>query len=147
MEKHNRFVARIAARKRRNNPTDAESKLWDTLSERQLGWKFRRQALIVAGICVDFYCPLLKVVILIDGAEKMIKTLTHCGYRVVSVHEDDVLRKINKVLCEIAETMCISVRESRVMKVKSPATKIKRTLMRDALFARSKELHAGRKVK
>lgn len=51
----------------RNNPTLTETLLWEKLSNKQLdGFKFRRQHSINHYI-VDFYCPVLKLIIEVDG--------------------------------------------------------------------------------
>jgi len=57
----------ILARELRNNPTQAEDKLWKILKRDQiLGYRFRRQY-IIAGFILDFYCPKLKLAIEVDG--------------------------------------------------------------------------------
>lgn len=57
-----------AARKLRNNLTEAEKYLWYILRAENLGDKFRRQALIGEYI-VDFVCYEKKVIIEIDGGQ------------------------------------------------------------------------------
>jgi len=54
------------ARKLRNNPTEAEKHLWCVLRSRNLGVKFRRQA-IIGPYIVDFVCFEKKLVIEVDG--------------------------------------------------------------------------------
>lgn len=55
------------AREMRKHPTNAEALLWGELRKKKLaGYKFRRQHPIGSFI-VDFYCPLKKLVIEIDG--------------------------------------------------------------------------------
>ena len=49
----------------RNNMTKAEIILWSKLKGKQLGYKFRRQHGIGKFI-VDFYCPVLKMIIEVD---------------------------------------------------------------------------------
>ena len=57
----------ILARQFRNNPTQAENKLWRILKQDQLlHYRFRRQY-VVAGFILDFYCPKLKLGIEVDG--------------------------------------------------------------------------------
>jgi very-short-patch-repair endonuclease len=52
----------------RNNATEAETKLWSALKGKQLqGFKFRRQQ-GVGKYVVDFYCPMVKLAIEVDGA-------------------------------------------------------------------------------
>ena len=53
----------------RKNQTDAEKKLWGILRNKQMGgYKFFRQYGIGSYI-VDFYCPLFKIVIEVDGGQ------------------------------------------------------------------------------
>ena len=55
------------ARELRNNSTDAEDKLWQSIRNKQLdGRKFRRQVAIGAFI-VDFYCATEHLVVEVDG--------------------------------------------------------------------------------
>jgi very-short-patch-repair endonuclease len=50
----------------RSNASDAEKKLWQYLKAKQLGAKFRRQYSVDAYV-LDFYSPLSKLAIEIDG--------------------------------------------------------------------------------
>src|SRR3989344_2675303 len=52
----------------RNNQTPQEILLWLRLRREQLGFKFRRQHSI-GGYIADFYCPIKKLVIEIDGSQ------------------------------------------------------------------------------
>jgi len=53
----------------RKNQTGAERALWSRLRNKQIGgYKFFRQYGVGAYI-VDFYCPLLKLVIEVDGGQ------------------------------------------------------------------------------
>ena len=55
------------AREMRKHPTNAEASLWGELRNKKLaGYRFRRQHPIGIFI-VDFYCPLRKLVIEVDG--------------------------------------------------------------------------------
>lgn len=57
----------------RNNLTQAESRLWSKLKGRQIfDYKFRRQHGI-GNYIVDFYCPVLKLVIEVDGESHFTK--------------------------------------------------------------------------
>jgi very-short-patch-repair endonuclease len=50
-----------------------EAVLWNSLKNRQLGVKFRRQSSI-GPYFVDFYCPLCRLVIELDGAAHFSET-------------------------------------------------------------------------
>jgi len=52
----------------RNNATPQEVLLWSRLKNSQLDFKFRRQHSI-GGYIADFYCPLRKLIIEIDGSQ------------------------------------------------------------------------------
>lgn len=57
----------LIAKQNRKNPTDAEKRLWEeVLSNRKLGFKFRRQKPILEFI-VDFYCSELLLAVEVDG--------------------------------------------------------------------------------
>lgn len=52
----------------RNKSTPEEILLWLRLKDSQLGFKFRRQHSI-GGYIADFYCPIKKLIIEIDGPQ------------------------------------------------------------------------------
>jgi cyclase len=54
------------AKRLRNNVTEAENLLWQVISNKQLGVKFRRQHPISCFIA-DFYCHETKLIIELDG--------------------------------------------------------------------------------
>lgn len=62
----NQVILKDNRRKLRNNQTNAEYFLWLHLNRKKLGVKFRRQVSIGPFI-VDFYCPVRKLIIEIDG--------------------------------------------------------------------------------
>ncbi len=56
-----------AARALRKEPTAAERRLWEAISQRRLeGLRFRRQH-PVGRFILDFYCPASKLVVKLDG--------------------------------------------------------------------------------
>jgi very-short-patch-repair endonuclease len=58
-------------KKLRNNSTEAERKLWQALRKNQiLGYKFTRQYGVEKYI-VDFYCPILRLAVELDGSQHM----------------------------------------------------------------------------
>ena len=59
----------LLARKLRNDPTEAEKRLWCHLSRRQLqGYKFSRQMPVGPFIC-DFMCREAKLIVEVDGGQ------------------------------------------------------------------------------
>ena len=88
------------AKDMRNNPTEPEKRLWRALSRKQLGAKFRRQAVIPPYIA-DFLCPALKLIIEVDGDTHdppkdavRDRSLGARGYRVLRFTNADVMTNI-----------------------------------------------------
>jgi very-short-patch-repair endonuclease len=103
-------------RQLRANQTEAEKILWSKLRNKQLaGYKFFRQYGIGSYIA-DFYCPLLKIVIEVDGSqhfskeglvydkerEKIFKDL---GIRTIRFSNIDVLNNIEGVYQSIQDQL------------------------------------------
>ena len=93
----------------RKGQTDAERRLWNQLRNKQRrGYKFFRQYGI--GLYVaDFYCPLLKLVIEVDGGqhysedgkihdERRAEFLEGLGIRTIRFNNLDVLKNLEGVL-------------------------------------------------
>src|SRR5262245_25177055 len=87
-------------------PTHPERTLWSLLRKSQLGGlKFRRQA-VIGPYIVDFCCPLLKLIVEVDGLShvgrasadaRRAQILQAHGYRVLRVTNDDVLKDVEAV--------------------------------------------------
>ena len=102
----------LSARNMRENPTKAEQKLWNALSDKKLdGYKFRRQHPLGPFIA-DFYCHKSKLVIEVDdGYHKEKEQQRYDKQRTkliqeVNIHElrftnEQVLHQLEKVLEEI----------------------------------------------
>ena len=98
----------------RNEPTDAERKLWQLLRGRQMeGFRFRRQVPLGPYV-VDFLCPALKLVLEIDGGQhteqadydaRRSKQLAAAGYQVVRFWNHDVLLYPEDVAEEILRAL------------------------------------------
>ena len=97
----------------RNEGTKAEAILWKRLKNRQLdGVKFRRQQGLGRYI-VDFYCPVFRVVIELDGGgheleekvkydrERRTRYLESLGLRVIRFGNWSVVHEIEAVLSAI----------------------------------------------
>ena len=109
---HNAFGRLFSyARHNRKHPTEAERKLWEKLSVKQTGFKFRRQHPIFSYI-VDFYCVQLKYAIEVDGQihlhpSKKLEdqgkdsTLTANGIFIHRFTNDEVLFDIKNVISQI----------------------------------------------
>jgi very-short-patch-repair endonuclease len=92
----------------RNNSSNAEIVLWNSLKSSLLGGnKFRRQHSI-SNFILDFYCPKKRLAIEIDGDLHFTKTaieydkyrtklLNEYRIRVIRFTNDDVYKKINYV--------------------------------------------------
>ena len=108
----NRHTDRDKRRYLRNNPTQAEDRLWQFLRNRKiLGFKFRRQYGIDAYV-VDFYCPKLKLAIEIDGRIHLLKEMKMADSKrqeyieqfeisFVRFTNDEVLYEIENVISRI----------------------------------------------
>jgi very-short-patch-repair endonuclease len=103
----------LISRKLRANQTDAETKLWNRIRNRQInGDKFVRQEPIGRYIC-DFVCREKLVVIKVDGGQhsESVKDevrdhyLRAQGYRVMRFWNNDVLLNIEGVLTVIDEEL------------------------------------------
>jgi len=101
------------ARQLRNNPTDAESALWQALSARQVaGVRFNRQVRIKPYFC-DLVARTPKLVIEIDGGQhadsmqdaKRTRFLEAKGYRVIRFWNNDVLGNLDGVVAEIERVL------------------------------------------
>jgi very-short-patch-repair endonuclease len=99
------------ARALRQQPTEAENKLWQILRMKQLsGYSFRRQHRVDEFI-LDFYCAARRLYIELDGGQytnqdqrnyDMQRTLylNQCGLRVARFSNIDVLKHTDAVAME-----------------------------------------------
>jgi very-short-patch-repair endonuclease len=102
----------LYARRMRFHPTSAEQKLWQLLSSKKIGYRFRRQVTLL-GFIADFYCPELKLIIEADGLQHTWNDrqraydvqrdlfLERNGYVVLRVPNQDIFINIPAVLTEI----------------------------------------------
>ncbi|MHA4737829.1 endonuclease domain-containing protein [Dyadobacter sp. MSC1_007] len=106
------------ARQFRENPTKAEQHLWEQLSNKKLGVKFRRQHPLHLFI-VDFYCHELKLVIEVDGGIHLVpenasydqmrsELIGEFGIKVIRFRNEEVLFQTEKVLAAIREVIAES---------------------------------------
>lgn len=102
------------ARDLRQNPTDAERKLWAHLRLRQVhGHKFRRQRPIGPYI-VDFVCLEERLVIEVDGSQHLERALLDArrddyleslGFRVLRFWDNQVLNERDAIIEVIAQVL------------------------------------------
>ncbi len=107
------------SKRMRNQPTEAESLLWNGLSGKELeGYKFRRQH-IIGQYIADFVCLSENLIIEVDGLihqlpenkesdEQRTAWLNEKGFRVLRVTNDEVLRNYEKTLDKILVELKIS---------------------------------------
>ena len=97
----------------RNNLTPEEAILWNRLKNNHLGHKFRRQHSIGRFI-TDFYCPLKKLVIELDGSQHLdneeydkerTEYFEDLGIKVLRFWNSDVNKNLNEVLIKIEEEL------------------------------------------
>ncbi len=108
-EIHNRKYLKEFRKELRNNPTKAETKLWQALRKSQLdGRKFRRQQSI-ENFIVDFYCPSEKLIVEVDGEVhdnfvnneydfNRTERLNKLGYKVIRFKNEEVYKSVDLVL-------------------------------------------------
>lgn len=104
------------ARKLRENPTEAEERLWLAVKDNQIeGYKFRRQH-PVSKYVADFYCHSLKLVIEVDGDyhlseeqklldEERTTDIEFQGLKVIRFTNEEVMLKLPEVIERIKEFM------------------------------------------
>lgn len=104
------------ARSLRANPTDAELRLWYRLRRKQiLGVQFYRQKTI-GNYIVDFYAPVAKLVVEVDGAhhlalsqaeydKRRTEYLEQQGLKVLRFDDRQVLLQIDSVVQAIFRAM------------------------------------------
>jgi very-short-patch-repair endonuclease len=110
MTKHyNKSKYTLHRKELRNNPTDAEKRLWYYLKGKQLsGYKFRRQY-GVDHFILDFYCPALKLGIEVDGSvhdqqeivaydKERQMYIESFGITILRIKNEQVLNEIDDVL-------------------------------------------------
>lgn len=97
------------AKEMRNNPTEAEAILWESLKGKNLGDKFRRQHLI-ADFIVDFVCLSNKLIVEVDGTihdgqkeadQERTDVLNARGFKVVRFKNEQVIGDLDAVLKNI----------------------------------------------
>lgn len=103
------------ARNLRHNSTDAETKLWSRLRNRQLaGAKLRRQVPLGPYIA-DFLCADARLIVELDGGQHTTEVdavrtawLEAQGFRVIRFWNNDVLSNVEGVLIRISEELAKS---------------------------------------
>jgi very-short-patch-repair endonuclease len=107
---------RDAARAFRQNPTDAERKLWYLLRNKRLAnWRFRRQQPI-GPYFAEFLCPSAKLIIELDGSQhaddqhlqldaRRTGWLESRGYTVLRFWNNEVMKTPETVLEIIFRTL------------------------------------------
>jgi len=101
------------ARQLRNNPTDAETALWQALSARKIaGVRFNRQVRIKPYFC-DLVARTPRLIIEIDGGQHAesvsdaarTRYLEARGYRVIRFWNNEVLGNLEGVVAEIERVL------------------------------------------
>ena len=105
-------VKKTLSRSFRREMTPAERKLWSLLRGKGAnGRKFRRQQ-VIDGFIVDFYCPILSLVIEADGEihratqeydRERDEALRSRGLTVVRFTNDAILEKTDEVVRKLSE--------------------------------------------
>lgn len=90
----------------RNNPTEAEKKLWHHIRQRQINeLKFRRQQNIDNKYIVDFVCLEKRLIIELDGGQHTEKTdkarsdyLKNQGFEIIRFWNNEIFENMEGVL-------------------------------------------------
>ena len=102
----------LKARELRNSLTETEKYLWYMLRLRNLGFKFRRQA-VIGQYIVDFVCYEKKLIIEVDGGQHLDNKydkerdqwLRGQGFKVLRFWNNDVLENRDGVIQKIVENL------------------------------------------
>ena len=100
----------LNARKLRNNLTEAEKYLWYVLRLKDLGVKFRRQA-VIGRYIVDFVCYERRLIVEVDGGQhadseydkERDEWLRGQGFKILRFWNNDILENREGVLENIIE--------------------------------------------
>jgi very-short-patch-repair endonuclease len=95
----------------RDNMTWPERILWSRLRHRQIGYSFQAQA-VVRGYVVDFWCPVAKIVVEVDGKwheeaqriesdKERDRFLSKSGVKVLRFKVSDVMKGMSAVLIRV----------------------------------------------
>lgn len=107
---------RLRAKNNRNNPTEAESYLWEMLRDKKMeGYKFRRQH-ILGKYIVDFICLSKSLIIEVDGGyhdtpdqqyDDAVRSafLEKLGYTVIRFKNEEIVANTDDVLQEIKTSL------------------------------------------
>lgn len=99
------------ARSMRKSPTEAERRLWRCLSNKQLGYKFRRQHPMGAQYIADFICLERKLIIELDGSQHAEQKKEYDDQRTVFLHAEGyrVLRFWNNDVLKNTQDVCKTI--------------------------------------
>ncbi|MDX1427582.1 MAG: vitamin B12 dependent-methionine synthase activation domain-containing protein, partial [Salegentibacter mishustinae] len=110
------LMKEFAKKNRYNQPTEAETVLWESLKNKQLeGFKFRRQH-IIGSYIADFVCLKKKLVVEVDGLihqlpenkksdKERTAWLKEHDFRVIRFTNKEVLTNLDQVLDKILRTL------------------------------------------
>ena len=110
------LMKEFAKKNRYNQPTEAETVLWESLKNKQLeGFKFRRQH-IIGSYIADFVCLKKKLVVEVDGLihqlpenkksdKERTAWLKEHDFRVIRFTNEEVLGNLDQVLDKILRTL------------------------------------------
>jgi very-short-patch-repair endonuclease len=101
------------AHRMRLAPSEPERLLWQVLRSSQRGTRFRRQV-VVRGYIVDFFAPVARLVVEVDGAHHMRQrgadkrrdaALAHAGLRVLRLPAQLVLSNLPAALHLVVQAL------------------------------------------
>ncbi|MDO4194873.1 MAG: endonuclease domain-containing protein [Prevotellaceae bacterium] len=103
------------SRENRRCSTPAEDMLWQRIRARQLGYKFRRQHVLLDYIA-DFFCQEKMLIIEVDGGyhnvteqqsldEERTARLATMGYRVVRFTNEEIIEGLEAIIIKLKEIL------------------------------------------
>ncbi len=111
------YALRNDARRMREEPTEAEKKLWKAVKDNQLGCKIRRQQVIFNNIA-DFVCLSKKLIIQIDDSltenhqeqeSASVLELNKIGFSVIRFTNEEIIQNVEEVVKKIKVKLTESI--------------------------------------
>jgi leucyl-tRNA synthetase len=106
------FEKVLFARQMRKNPTPAENILWQELRNKKMGFRFKRQ-IVILGYIADFYCPQAGLVIECDGLchspskdRVRDRVMANKGFITLRFKNEDITQNLDSVLTKIKASVC-----------------------------------------
>lgn len=96
--------------------TDSEAVLWEALRARKLGVQFRRQVPLCGRFIADFYAPVARLVVEVDGGShhgrgpadaRRDRMLARAGVRTLRLSAELVVRDVSEAVALVVRALVI----------------------------------------